>query len=48
MNTANITVTGKGLTLEMDKTCKFPAQFYSREKQNILKFQKKHLNLYPL
>ena len=29
---------GKGLTLEMDKACKFPAQFYSREKKNILKF----------
>ena len=26
MNTASITVTG--LTLEMDKSCKFPAQFY--------------------
>ena len=39
---------GKVLTLEMDKDCKFPAQFYSREKKYILKFQKKQLNLNPL
>ena len=39
---------GKVLTLEMDKDCKFPAQFYSREKKCILKFQKKQLNLNPL
>ena len=38
MNTISITVTGKGLTLEMGKACKFPAQFYSKEKKNILKF----------
>ena len=25
---------GKELTLEMDEACKFPAQFYSREKKN--------------
>ena len=31
---------GKGLTLEMDMVCKFPAQFYAREKKNILKIQK--------
>ena len=29
---------GKGLTLEMDKACKFSAQFYSTEKKNTLKF----------
>ena len=29
---------GKGKTLEMDKTWKFPAQFYSRQKKNMLKF----------
>ena len=38
MNTISITVTGKGLMLEMGKACKFPAQFYSKEKKNILKF----------
>ena len=29
---------GKELTLEMDKACKFPAQFFSREKKNAMKF----------
>ena len=38
MNTISITATGKGLMLEMGKACKFPAQFYSKEKKNILKF----------
>ena len=38
MNTASITVTEKRLTLEMDKACKLPAQSYSRENKNILKF----------
>ena len=33
-------VTGKGLTLEKGKPCKLPAQFYSREKKNILKLKK--------
>ena len=33
MNTASINVTGE---MEMDKACKFPAQFYSKEKKNIL------------
>ena len=38
MNAARITVTGKSVNLEMGKVCKFPAQFYSREKKYILKF----------
>ena len=30
----------EGLSLQIDKACKFPAQFYSREKKIILKFKK--------
>ena len=40
MNTASVTVTGKRVNFEdgQDLQIKFPAQFYSREKKNILKF----------
>ena len=31
----------------MNKACKFPAQFHSREKKNILKFKKK-VELVPI
>ena len=40
MNTASVTVTGKRVNFEdgQDLQIKFLAQFYSREKKNILKF----------
>ena len=40
MNTASITVTGKRVKFGDGQGLPIPAQFYSREKKNILKFQK--------
>ena len=48
MNTGCITVVGKKVNFGDGQSLQIPCTILFKEEENILKFKKKQLNLYPL